>query len=159
MRPSNFNYITHRKRDGDVAPVGGIVLPFLAAATLLVGDVVFLSAANTVNKSATSADYIKFIGVVVGGRQLYGEVIDPDINQTSVVGQTAALVGEEVLVQITGIAYVVCAAAVAIAAPLQVVTTSGRVDDPAAVAGQIVGTSLELGTGAASVIKMLIRQR
>lgn len=166
-RASNLPYVMHRQDDNSPATTGGNVFPFVAAAALNVGDVVFLSALNTVNKSTTSANYVAMIGVVVGGKQTYGDVFDSRMAAGSstpaavlAAGSVlAANANEEVLVQVDGIAYVYCAAAVALGAPLQVLTTSGRVDDPAAVAGQIVGTALDVGAGAASVIRMLIDHR
>lgn len=157
-KATNFPWITHRLDDNSPAKQGGVVLPFLAAATLLVGDVVFLSAADTVNKSATAANYTAFIGVVVGGKRTNGEVVDRSLNMTSPLGIQAALVGEEVLVQVSGVAYVTSAAAVVVGAALQVQTTSGQVDDPAVVAGQIVGTALD-ATGGSAALRMLIDHR
>lgn len=159
-RPTSFPWIDHRTDDANLARVGGIILPFKAGQTLVVGDVVYYSATDTVLKSATSALYVAFVGVVVGGFRTFGEVFDDRYNMTNSAGVVqAAQLNEEVLVQISGIAKVLTSAAVALGAALQVVTTAGQVDDPAATAGQIVGTALDAAGGASTVIRMLIDHR
>lgn len=47
--------------------IGGHVLTYKCAATLKVGDVVYRSTSNTVNKSSTITNYNAIAGVVVGG--------------------------------------------------------------------------------------------
>jgi hypothetical protein len=136
-----------------VTSVGGTVLRFTAAAALNVGDAVFVSAANTVNKSATTADYQKFAGVVVGGTNTYMGCC----SSTTDVGVSAADANEEVLVQVNGRVYVVAAAAITVATLLTVATTAGRVDDAAgATQGQIIGIALQAAGAAADKIQMLI---
>ncbi len=135
---------------------GGDCVVMLAAGTLLVGDVVFYSSANTVNKSSTAADYVAVVGVVVGGTAT-GMQITAD--SPAVVGTNAATVGQNVIVQINGIATVIAAAAITIGTRLQVVTTAGRVDDAAFVAGQTVGIALEAATNPADEIAMLIQPK
>lgn len=102
--PSNFPFTTNQLSDTGIAEVGGNVRRLLAAGTLLIGDVVQLSAADTVNKTTTNADYQRFIGVVVGGKtyDAGGTVSE----RAAEVGQTAATVGQWVLVQTDGIARV-----------------------------------------------------
>lgn len=48
--------------------VGGEVKIYIAADTLRIGEVVYESANNTVNKSATAGNHDKVMGVVIGGR-------------------------------------------------------------------------------------------
>src|SRR5690348_17146555 len=86
----------------------GPTMVLLAGGTLLVGDVVYFTTAGTVNKSTTSADYAAFAGVVVGGTATNMQFTADD---ASVVGTTAATVGQQVLVQYGGIATVQSAAA------------------------------------------------
>lgn len=136
---------------------GGDVILATAGATLLIGDVVYWSLLNTVNKSSTAADYVAFAGVVVGGANMDMFITADDA--VNAVGDAAAEVGELVWVQINGIAPVVSAAALAVNTALQVVTTAGRVDDAAFVGGQIVGIALKLATGAAETIPMLIQPK
>ncbi len=137
---------------------GGTVVLATAENALLIGDVVFWSGtANNVDKSSTAADYAAFAGVVVGGANFDMFVVADDL--VNAVGQTAADAGELVWVQIDGIAPVVSAAALAIHTRLQVVTTAGRVDDAAFVAGQTVGIALAVAGGAAVTIPMHIQPK
>ena len=134
---------------------GGECLVTTAAGTLLVGDVVYWSAANTVAKSATAADYAAFVGVVVGGAQ----TANLPTTALADVGTNAALVGESVIVQLRGIVTVIAAAAISLGTRLQVVTTAGRVDDAVFVAGQTVGIALEAATNPGDKIAMLIQPK
>lgn len=135
---------------------GGRTLVLTAAGTLLVGDVVYYSAANTVAKSATAADYAAVVGVVVGGAQTSMlPVTDTDAS----IGTNAALIGEAVMVQTEGLTKVIAAAAITIGTRLQVTTTAGRVDDAVFVAGQTVGIALEAATNPGDKIAMLIQPK
>jgi len=136
---------------------GSTNLPFTAAAALNIGDVVYLSAADTAAKSNTPANYQKFLGVVVGGKATYGYVGTLSTD----VGVSAAATGESVLVQRNGKAWVVADAAIVAGALLtQGATTAGRVDDSAsATQGQIIGLALQAATNAADKILMLIGHR
>ena len=157
--PSNFPFLTGEVVDkfaaGDVA-VGGIVIKLVAAGALNVGDFVFLSAAGKVNKSNTPANYQAAVGVVVGGKNT-GMQCFTDWAAAAQISATSAD-NDEVLVQISGIAYVVSDAAVAVAAWVgPPATTAGRVDDGAnAVAGQRLGKALAAAGGAAVKIPVLI---
>ena len=158
QNPTNFPYIRHEPSEADNSSeyTGGSVVAFTAAATLLVGDVVFLSAASTVDKSTTAANYLAFMGVVVGGDSTFGQCCGND----SDVGITAALVNKKVFVQVSGVAWVLAAAAVAVATPLEVATTAGQVDDVATpTAGEQVGTAITAATNAGDKILMLIDHR
>lgn len=128
----------------------------IAADTLLVGDVVFCSDDGTVNKSDTAADYVAFVGVVVGGTKT-GLTVSNNLADVGVV--EAADEDEEVIVQCSGVTYVVSAAALAVGVPLQVVTTAGRVDDAVFVAGQTIGIALVAATDADEVIPILIQPK
>lgn len=83
--------------DRDSGPVGGILRQYTAGAALLVGDAVFLSGANTVNKSTTASNYVGFVGFVESGDAL-------DMNSGFAVGTAAAASGQIVLVREVGIA-------------------------------------------------------
>lgn len=64
---------------------GGVTKYYLANDSLRLGDVVYLSAANKVAKSATLADYNTLTGVVVGGvRTSMNANINRDTTQTLV---------------------------------------------------------------------------
>lgn len=154
---TSHNSLRVRSSDAasDILAVGGEVNAFLAAGTLLIGDVVYISAANTVAKSATIGDYVTYAGVVVGGAATYGHVASLSTD----VGQTAALVGQTVLVQNTGKAWVVADAAITVGARVsQGASTAGRVDDVAGAAttSQTCGIALQTASNAADVIQMLI---
>lgn len=78
---------------------GGDVVWFKNGAdTLLVGDVVYISANNTVRKSATLANYNTIVGVVVGGIKTSSRV------QSTIPGasDTAAYANSRVLVMRRG---------------------------------------------------------
>lgn len=157
FEPSNFGFVGNSAEEQNVLAPGGITFEFQAGAALLVGDVVYFDAATgKVLKSATTADYQKFAGVVVGGAKTFGRVITRKLD----VGIAAAALDELVIVQHSGKAWVVAAAAVARAGQLTVVTTAGRVDDAAgATQGQIIGYALEAATNAGDVILALISHR
>lgn len=71
--------------------------------TLIVGDVVYISAANTVRKSATLANYNTIAGVVVGGTSTNMAAVTsaPAATDTAAKGATA-----KVLVLVSGRAWV-----------------------------------------------------
>jgi hypothetical protein len=140
-QPTNFLNINLSQIDTEVGGVGGIVIRVLAGATLLLGDVVYYSAADTVNKSATNANYAGFAGVVVGG-QTYdpaGTVMDTSTE----VGGTAATVGQWVLVQINGIAFIKSDGAI-LAGSLVIpdASVAGECDVAGANPGYTLGTAL-----------------
>lgn len=119
---------------------GGKVLRLTAAAALNIGDFVFLSAAKTVNKSIVIADHRKRIGVVVGGARTDGRVMQDTTN----VGMQAAAINEEVLVCVSGVAYIVVAAAIAAGVHIKPDTvTAGRV--------QAAGSGFAIAAGAVAV--------
>lgn len=62
--------------------------------TLLVGDVVYLSRANTVHKTTTLASYNAIVGVVVGGSNTHMQ----GANSTANLGDTACFAHGRVLV-------------------------------------------------------------
>lgn len=146
---------------GATAPaLGGRIEVFLApTAILLVGDAVFISAANTVNKSIVAGDQVKRCGIVVGGDSTGMAVTTDPVND---VGKSAcsAAAGQRVLVCVSGVAYGIADAAIA-AAGTQLklgATTAGRLAaaTPTTDAGKIVGINIEVAAGAASVMKVLI---
>lgn len=142
--------------------VGGTVEEYSAGAALNIGDVVYLSAANTVNKSLTAATTLgKLVGVVVGGAKTDMRCISRKLD----VGQQAAASGERVLVQVSGKCWAVSDAAVSAGDILAAgTTTAGRVktgtittDLAAGSSGNIVGNALELAGGAAVTIMIRLR--
>ena len=79
-RPTNLPYVVNAESGlEDYMTQGGIVVLGQAAATLLVGDVVFLtSTANQWNKSTTVGNYATASGIIVGGRATDLKVIQDD---------------------------------------------------------------------------------
>ena len=153
--PTSFGFVL----DSDSGPaqtdvLGGNVIPFIAGATLNVGDIVYVSAADTVNKSNTVANYQKFAGVVVGGyRTNYNVITNPND-----YGIQAAQANETVLVQNRGKALCIADAAVAATALLtQGAVTAGRVDDSvSATQGQIIGIALQAAVNPGDKIRVLL---
>lgn len=156
QQPTNLPYLTGAIDDRATAPIGGYTKRFLAGATLLIGDVVYLSAADTVNKSTTNANYAAFIGVVVGGDSYSTDGYVA--TETTLVGQTAALTDEQVIVQTDGIALIKSDGA--ILAGSQVIpdaSVAGECDVAGANPGYTLGIAMEaIADGSAG--RMLIRQ-
>lgn len=155
MRATSFPYITHSQSRQDRVPggLGGIVEVFTAGAALNTGDIVFFSAADTVNKSTTQANYVGFAGVVVGGALTNNNI-------TNTVGVAAAGTGQRVLVQISGIANVVAGGTVTVGTNFSVIpdtSTAGRVI-AGTTAGQVVGKTITTGSSG-NVMKILISHR
>lgn len=169
--PTNFSFIEHAVDDfgADVNgkygyAVGGITSLFSAGATLNVGDLVYLSAANTVNKSAVAATVLgKLMGVVVGGWRTDMKALTRKLD----VGTQAALVNEAVIVLSRGKYWVVSGAAITAADILTADTgTAGRVktgtvttDLVAGDSGRIVGNALEAAGGAAVTIMAVFNMK
>lgn len=133
--------------------VGGIVHQFTAhTVTLLVGDAVYLHGVGIVNKTATAADYVGFVGFVVGGDSTSGMVHDT-------VGTTAATSGQKVLVQISGIARAIVGATGFTAGTnfnaVPSAATAGRVI-PGTTADQRLGTVLTTQATAGAEVLVLI---
>jgi hypothetical protein len=156
MRPTTFPWLSNNATRQDKAPgaIGGIVELFTAAAALNTGDAVFFSAANTVNKSVTQANYAGFVGIVVGGALTNDNMVDRP-------GVPAANANQRVFVQVFGIANVVAGGAITVGTNFSVIpdtATAGRVI-AGTTAGQIVGKPLSSATAAGQTIKILISHR
>lgn len=154
LEPTSFGFINLREDEGmeRVGSVGGEVVQLTAAATLLVGDAVFLSGVNTVNKSATASNYVGFIGFVVGGASTGDKTNDT-------VGTTAATVGQRVLVQVNGIARAIVGASGFTAGTnfnaVPSAATAGRVI-PGTTADQRLGKVLTTQATAGAEVRILI---
>lgn len=163
-KPTGFGFLTVRVDEIAIAAAGqygyspgGLVLEYGAAATLNVGDVVYISGANQVNKSNVAATVLgKVAGVVVGGTRTDMRAIDRKLD----VGIQAAQVNERVLVLVYGKFWVVSDAAITAGDPLTPGTgTAGRAktgtvttDLVAGDTGRLIGNALELAGGAAVTI-------
>jgi len=140
--------------ENEANAVGGIVHLFTAAATLLVGDAVFLSGVGAVNKSATAANYVGFVGFVIAGDANARKLDDA-------VGVTAATVNQKVLVQISGVARAIVGATGFVAGTnfnaVPSAATAGRVI-PGTTAAQRLGVVVSTQATAGSSVHVLIKQ-
>lgn len=138
MRPTNFPMnmrrwaATGHDNISQLLPVGEIAA-FIAAAALNIGEFVYLSAAQTVNKSAVAAIVAATpIGVVVAGAASFPDYQIPEGLDTLLVGVpslvAASAAGQEVHVQYSGFALMYCTGALA----------NGGTVIPGAAAGQVV---------------------
>lgn len=143
-----------------VGGVGGPTIGLYAAVALKYGDVVSVSAANTVTKTAVAANALKFAGVVVGGGSAFGAYDYPMWDSApTLAGTSVAPIGFVALIQTAGVANVVAGAAIAVAATVGLdTTTAGRVLTNA-VAGQVIGIALSAAAAAGEVIQILIARR
>jgi hypothetical protein len=153
MIPTVFHSIRFVQPDDQ--ELGGICFVFTSAVAINYGDVVYFSAANTVTKSTTVANYVSFAGVAVGGDLTYNAILQT--KPTTGTVQVASASGT-VLVQVCGIADVITAATDAAGARVMAdPTTAGRVI-AGVVAGQMVGTLLQVGV-VGNLKRMLIDHR
>lgn len=151
QKPTNFPYTKHSSDSDAVADIGGPTIEFTAGGNLNLGDSVYLSAANTVNKSIVAGDIAKFVGVVVGGAKL-ARYVNTEQNKYGVIQAAAA--NEMVIVQVKGIAYVLTEAAYAAGTHLSVSgTTAGRMITNASRSTAIL---IEASTGVGAAAKALI---
>jgi len=126
-KPSNFPWLRSAEEDLDTGALGGQVMAFKAAVNLNIGDQVFLSAANTVDKSTTQADYAEAVGIVVGGAAIDMYEVAP-----FEVGKPAAAALELILVAWAGRVTVPAEGVIAAAAIVGAsAATSGAVVTPA----------------------------
>src|SRR6266496_946549 len=153
---SRFQFIRCGSDDVGDNP-GGYIEEFAAGAALNVGDAVYVSAAQTVNKSAVAATVLgKIAGIVVGGTKTYMKAVDRKLD----VGIQAAATSERVLVLKVGKYWVVSDAAITAGDIITPgTTTAGRVktgtvttDLAAGDTGRLLGNALEAAAGAAVVI-------
>jgi hypothetical protein len=151
QKATNLPYLKHSSDSDAVADIGGPTVEYTAGAALNLGDAVFLSAANTVNKSTTAGDHARFVGIVVGGAKFDHKIIT-ESNKYGVL--QAAATGERVIVQTKGIAYVITEAAYAFGTHLIVsTTTAGRMLTNATRAFAML---LEASTGVGAIAKAVI---
>lgn len=159
-QPTSFSYLLiHNSVNDAIGSVGGLVRRFTASGTLLVGDAVYLSAANTVAKSATAANYVGFVGFVVGGSSLSASI---DVDPTVAIGTTAALTATEVYVQTDGITRGIVGATGFTAgtnfSAVPSAATAGRII-PGTTAGQQLGTVTTTQATAGSEVFLKIAHR
>jgi hypothetical protein len=155
--PTGFSWVNIRGSSDEQTgnATGGIVHLFTASSTtLLVGDAVYAAGVGIVDKSATAANYVGFVGFVVGG-QSNGYRVD------DAVGTTAATSGQRVMVQISGVARAIVGATGFTAGTnfnaVPSAATAGRVI-PGTTADQRLGIVLTTQATAGSEVKILISQ-
>lgn len=144
----------------ELSGVGGPTIEIAAGAALKIGDVAYISAASTVNKSATAANGAFFAGVVVGGGSDFGassEALGFDRANVGLSGIVPS--GKAAMLQIAGIAYVVAGDAILAGASVGFDTgTAGRVLTNTT-SKQIIGIALTAAAAAGDIIKILIQPR
>jgi len=152
---TNLSNLQLQQSDGDVGQIGGIVKRFTVASTILLGDVVYISAAETVAKSTTNSNYAKFAGIVVGGSSFdVSGAINVD---STLIGQTAAVSGGWVLVMISGIGYIKSDGAIlAGSTVIPDASVAGECDVAGSNPGYTLGIALE-AISDGSVGRLLIR--
>lgn len=131
-KATNFPALASRDADLSPWPIGMRTVQLQAAATLLIGDAVYIDSAGKAAKSATATDYKTALGIVVGGDSFskVGEVSFASANN----GQTAATAGQLVRVATVGsVVYAVAADAVVLGTRVGIGAVAGRVDDAATV--------------------------
>jgi hypothetical protein len=164
-RPSNFPWILTNDAGGEdlgAFACGGYVVVATAAATLLIGDAVFWSAAFNVNKSIVAGDRLKRAGIVVGGVQRAVEDYTAEVLQNALdVGEVAALVNQPVLVCHRGIALAIADGVIAAGAQITFsAATSGRVTAAASAAVTdamgVVATAIDAAAANGDKIRVLV---
>lgn len=158
--PTNHTWLFGSEESFDTADSpGGYVTAFKGAQALNIGDVVYVSAAFTVDKSTTQTNYNSFAGVVVGGKSTGMKVMQDD----AAVGTPASAAANElVLVCVRGKAKCVADGIIAAGATIQPDgATAGRVESvaPSTVAHllQRVGVALETTANAGDKFLALIQ--
>jgi hypothetical protein len=180
QRPSLLSWLTLDESPDLIVSPGGIVVPLIPAAALLLGDAVYLSADKTVNKSAVAANGALRCGIVVGGDATGDEITD-DVAAYGVRQANLANGSGRVWVCFLGVAYVICDAAIAVGVGIApsvavagrvrpavalgvaagaVAVTSAAANGLADISGdsqtKVLGTMLEASGGAAQVKLALI---
>lgn len=138
-----------------VGSVGGETVVMQGAAALNIGDGVFVSAADTVNKSTTVLDYAARAGIVVGG-QIPAEGNMAVLQDPLDIGEIAAAAANDlVLVCVAGVCRVVADGIIAVGDVVEPdAVTAGRVSTGTT---QPFGVALEAAALAGDVIRILIR--
>jgi len=160
FEPTNHGFVKEAEEEGSAKP-GGRVVEFTGSGALNIGDAVLVSAADTVLKTVTATNHKNRLGIVVGGKRTNMKVL----SGSDALGLAAAADGEQVLVQIDGIAWGVAdTATVAVGDKLKLgTTTAGRLldgadttDAVAGITGSILAQALTASAAAGDAIKVII---
>jgi len=134
--------------DGGAYANGGLYCVAKAAATLLIGDAVFWSAAFTVNKSVTAADRLKRAGIVAGGvPRAMADYILEVISRSGDIGLVAGNANDIVLVCYRGICIGIGDSAIA---------AGTQVTFSATTAGRLVASATAAVTDAMGVVGTMV---
>ncbi len=134
--------------------VGGETVVMQAAQALNIGDGVFVSGVDIVDKSTTVGDYAARAGIVVGG-QIPAEGNMAVLQDTLDIGEIAAAINKLVLVCVGGICRVVADGIIAVGDVVEPdAVTAGRVSTGTT---QPFGVALEAAALAGDKIRILIR--
>jgi len=163
--PTGYSWILTNDSQGDdggAFACGGVALVAKAAATLLIGDAVFWSAAFTVNKSVTAGDRLKRAGIVVGGVPRGTADYSLYVLQNSLdVGEQAALVNQSLLVCYSGICLAIADGVIGAGAQVTFsATTAGRVTAAATAAVTdamgVVATAIDAAAANGDLLRVLV---
>lgn len=148
--------------DGGAYANGPACVVVKAAASLLVGDGVFLSAAFTVNKSIVAGDRLKRLGIVVGGvpRSVADYTLEALLNALD-IGEIAGNTNDTVLVAVGGICVGVADGAIGAGAQVTFsAATSGRVTAAASAAVSdamgVVGIAIDAAAANGDKLRILV---
>jgi hypothetical protein len=138
-----------------IGSVGGETVVMKAAQALNIGDGVFISGVDIVDKSTTVLDYAARAGIVVGG-QIPEEGNMAVLQEVQDIGEIAAsAINKLVLVCVGGICRVVADGVIAVGDIVEPDSvTAGRVSTGTT---QPFGVALEAAAGAGDVIRILVR--
>lgn len=134
--------------------VGGETIVMNAAQAMNIGDGVFISALDTVDKSTTVLDYTARAGIVVGG-QIPAEGNMAILQHPLDIGEIAAAINKPVLVCVGGICRAVADGVIAIGDIVEPdAVTAGRVSTGTT---QPFGVAMDAAALAGDIIRILIR--
>ncbi len=134
--------------------VGGETIVMNAAQAMNIGDGVFVSGVDIVDKSITVLDYVARAGIVVGG-QIPAEGNMAILQHPSDIGEIAAAINKPVLVCVGGICRAVADGIIAVGDVVEPdAVTAGRVSTGVT---QPFGVALDAAALAGDVIRILIR--
>jgi hypothetical protein len=153
-RPTNFPAIWSHDTEVTANALGyPNVGTFTAAATLVVGDAVYINSSGKAAKSAVDANYRAFVGIVVGGASLgAGDEVAFD---KYALGTTAATADQYVYVAGVGsIVYAYAGAAITANSQVGISSVSGRLDDVSS--GFIFGLSFDSASADGDAVKILV---
>jgi len=134
--------------------VGGETIVMNAVQAMNIGDGVFISALDAVDKSTTLLDYAARAGIVVGG-QIPAEGNMAILQHPNDIGEIAAAINKPVLVCVAGVCRAVADGIIAIGDIVEAdAVTAGRVSTGTT---QPFGVAMDAAALAGDVIRILIR--